>query len=194
MGSREVFFPHSILRQRYGYHWEGLVFCLVGKGTCYKIEPLKVILLLFCFILFLRWNLTKRVFFGPGLGMQTRLVLDSQRSVRFCFPRTRIKGTCDHTQQLVTLLLRDLSHLNLKEFSHLFCSSELDIVPRILIDIDYRIDLIHCLYFTVSDLTFWQYQEFNLGHRICQSSIQQFLNYIPSTLSGPCFHFIIYYS
>lgn len=91
--------------------------------------------------------------------MQTRLVLDSQRSVRLCFPRTRIKGTCDHTQQLATLLLRDLPHLNLKEFFHLFCSSELDIVPGILIDIDYnRIDLnIHCLHFTVSDLTFWQY-------------------------------------
>lgn len=87
-----------------------------------------------------------------------QIVLVSQRSVRLCFPRTRIKGTCDHTQQLVTILLRDLSHLNLKEFSHLFCSSELDIVPRILIDIDYRIDLnIHCLHLTVLDLTFWQY-------------------------------------
>lgn len=39
---------------------EGLVFSLVGKGACYKIEPLKVILVLFCFILFLRRNLTKQ--------------------------------------------------------------------------------------------------------------------------------------
>lgn len=63
MGSREVFFFFLSPLNSELEMWvslEGLVFSLVGKGACHKTEPLKVILVLFCFILFLRWNLTKQ--------------------------------------------------------------------------------------------------------------------------------------
>lgn len=56
----ERFFPLLNSEIEMWISLEGLVFHLVGKGACYKIEPLKVILFLFCFILFLRCNLTKQ--------------------------------------------------------------------------------------------------------------------------------------
>lgn len=54
------FFPSLSSEIKMWISLEGLVFRSVGKGACYKIEPLKVILFLFCFILFVRWNLTKQ--------------------------------------------------------------------------------------------------------------------------------------